>query len=293
MDKHPVLMRINVPFCVRKCSFCVRNVIEGRDTALIHDYVMALAVELRENAEEFADCQIQAIRFGGGCASVIDGADFEKLIRLIRSCYDVVEGAPITMRVSPADINGANMPFYNRVGVSRYDLEMISMEPQDFIHLDYLNYFDQLPYIASGFLRADRRPVMGNVLLYGKKTVSKWGFRRSVLETVRRSFCHVLLQRCVGNDAMDDAQAKAQLDEAAEILTEHGFTEYLPGRWAKPGSEDQFFTGAAKGMDVLAFGLGARTRFGGAQTTNTSDVNLYIRHSGEYEMITVDAVRSE
>lgn len=291
MDKHPVLMRINMPFCVRHCSFCRRSVVTGRDTGLIHDYVMALAVELSQNAEEFADCQIQAIRFGGGCVSIMDGTDFEKLVRLIRSRYDVAEGAPITMRVSPADVNGANMPFYNRVGVSRYDLEMISMEPQDFIHIDYLNYMDQLPYIASGFLRADRRPVMGNVLLYGKKTISRWGFRRSVLETVRRSFCHVLFERAAGEDVLPDEQAQAQLEEAAEILTEHGFAQYLPGRWAKPGCEDRFFAGEAQGMDVLAFGLGARTRFGGALTTNTDDLDTYIRHSGEYERITVQAER--
>lgn len=289
MDKHPVLMKINTPFCARKCSFCRRDVIGGRDSGLIHDYVMALAVELSENAEEFSDCRIQAIRLGGGCASVLDGADFEKLIRLIRASYDVAEDAPVTMRVSPADINGANMPFYNRVGVSRYDLEMISMEPQDFMHLDCLNYMEQLPYIASGFLRADRRPVMGNVLLYGKKHISKWGFRRSVLETVRRSFCHVLLERCAGEDAMDDAEAALQLEEAAQLFTEHGFAEYLPGRWARPGCEDRFFTGAAQGMDVLAFGLGARTRFGGAETVNTRDVGVYNRHSGEYEVITAEA----
>ncbi|MCC8067230.1 MAG: hypothetical protein LIO94_09050, partial [Clostridiales bacterium] len=182
-EKHPVVMKLNVPFCSRHCSFCSRAVTEGRDTSLIHNYIMALALELRANAEEFADCQIRAIRLGGGCASIMSGNDFDQLIRMIRTFYDVPEDTPITMRVSPADINGANMPFYNRCHVSRYDLEMISLEPEDFIHLDYLNYREQLPYISSGFLRADQRPVMGFVLQYGKKTISRWGFRRSVLET--------------------------------------------------------------------------------------------------------------
>lgn len=289
MDKHPVLMKIEVPFCVRQCSFCPRSVIPGRDSGLIHDYVMALAVELHANAEEFADCRVEAIRMGGGCASILDGADFAHLCRLIRQDYNVAPDAPLTMRVSPADINGANMPHFNHSRVSRYDLEMISLEPQDFATLDYLNYMDQLPYIASGFLRADRRPVMGFVLLYGKRTISRWGFRRSVLETVRRSVCHVILQRCAGEDCLSDAEAQAQLDEAAGILTEHGFVEYLPQRWAKPGCEDAFFAGAARGMDVLGFGLGARTRFDGALTVNTAQLPLYLAHSGEYAQITAQA----
>ena len=111
--------------------------------------------------------------------------------------------------------------------VTRYDLELYSLEPLDFCTLDTLNYSEQMPYITHGFLRADRRDSMGFVLLYGKKTVSRWGFRHSVLEVTRRPVCHVLLQRCAGADMLDDAAAQAQLDEAAQLLTEAGFVQYL------------------------------------------------------------------
>ena len=290
-EKRPVVMKLNIPFCLRRCSFCPRAVIEGQKSEAIHRYILALALECKANAPEFQDCQVQAIRLGGGCASIMAGTDFDHLLQMIDSLYDVSAQAGLTMRVSPADINGANMPFYNRRHVTRYDLEMISLEPDDFIHLDYLNYKEQLPYIASGFLRADRRPVMGFVLLYGKKTVSRWGFRRSLLETVRRSVCHVLLQRCAGEDAMAEEDAREQLAEAAGILTEHGFTEYLPGRGAKEGCEDRFWVEEARGTDVLAFGLGAVTRFDGAVSTNTSDLGTYLAYSGEYGRITESVVR--
>ena len=233
---------------------------------------------------------LQAIRLGGGSASIINGSDLDHLLRLIRSCYHVAEDAPVTMRTCPADINGANMPFYNRSHFTRYDLELYSLEPLDFCTLDTLNYSEQMPYITHGFLRADRRDSMGFVLLYGKKTVSRWGFRHSVLEVTRRPVCHVLLQRCAGADMLDDAAAQAQLDEAAQLLTEAGFVQYLPRRWAKPGCEDKFWQGAANGMDVLAFGLSAYTRLDGMITTNTSDLNTYLAHSADYEQITVSTV---
>ena len=167
---------------------------------------------------------------------------------------------------------------------------MYSLEPLGFCTLDTLNYSEQMPYITHGFLRADRRDSMGFVLLYGKKTVSRWGFRHSVLEVTRRPVCHVLLQRCAGADMLDDAEAQAQLDEAAQLLTEAGFVQYLPRRWAKPGCEDKFWQGAANGMDVLAFGLSAYTRLDGMITTNTSDLNTYLAHSADYEQITVSTV---
>ena len=281
-EKQSVVMKLNVPFCTRKPSFIRKNLIETGKTDLVHRYVLALAQELAANAEDFSDCRVEAIRLGGGTASIMSGTDFDQLCRLIREKYDVAEDAGLTMRTSPADINGANQPFYNRNHVTRYDLELYSLEPQDFIHLDYLNYLEQLPYISSGFLRASQRPVMGFVLLYGKKTVSRWGFRRPV--------SHVLLQKCGGTDLLGDEECAAQLAEAAELLADAGYHEYLPQRWAKEGAEDPFWRKAASGTPVLAFGLGAVTCIDGAVSRNTEDLDLYLRSSGDYTAITESAV---
>ena len=60
-----------------------------------------------------------------------------------------------------------------------------------------------MPYITHGFLRADSRNSMGFILLYGKKNVSRYGFRHSVLEATRRPVCHVILQRCAGRDMLE------------------------------------------------------------------------------------------
>lgn len=287
---HPVVMKLEFPFITRIPSFCGRTLTEGHNTELLHRYVLALALELKANAEDLADCEIQAIRLGGGSASIISGSDLEQLLRLIRSYYHVAPDAPVSMRTCPADINGANMPFYNRAHITRYDLELYSLEPLDFATLDTLNYTQQFPYIIHGFLRADRRDSMGFILLYGKKTVSRYGFRHSVLEATRRPVCHVTLQRCAGADALDDTAAQAQLTEAAELLSAAGYVEYLPQRWAKPGCEDLFWRGTADGMDVLAFGLGARTRLDGMLTTNTSDVSTYLSYSSDYKKITLSTV---
>ena len=127
---------------------------------------------------------------------------------------------------------------------------------------------------------------MGFVLLYGKKTVSRYGFRRSVLETTRRPVSHVLLQKCAGTDRMSEEECAAQLAEAAELLKTAGYHEYLPRRWAKEGGEDRFWTMSAAGTPVLAFGLGAVTSIDGAVSRNTTDLERYLNYSGDYEAIT-------
>ena len=86
-------------------------------------------------------------------------------------------------------------------------------------YLDMMPEGQKMPYITHGFLRADSRNSMGFILLYGKKNVSRYGFRHSVLEATRRPVGHVSLQRCAGRDMLDDAAAEAQLAEADELLT--------------------------------------------------------------------------
>ena len=86
-------------------------------------------------------------------------------------------------------------------------------------YLDMMPEGQKMPYITHGFLRADSRNSMGFILLYGKKNVSRYGFRHSVLEATRRPVCHFILQRCAGRDMLDDAAAEAQLAEADELLT--------------------------------------------------------------------------
>ena len=83
---HPVVMKLNFPFITRKPSFCGRTLIEGHNTELRHRYVLAMALELKANAADLADCEVQAIRLGGGSASIINGSDLDHLLRLIRSC---------------------------------------------------------------------------------------------------------------------------------------------------------------------------------------------------------------
>ena len=81
---HPVVMKLNFPFITRKPSFCGRTLIEGHNTELLHRYVLAMALELKANAADLADCEVQAIRLGGGSASIINGSDLDHLLRLIR-----------------------------------------------------------------------------------------------------------------------------------------------------------------------------------------------------------------
>lgn len=283
-----VLLKIHVPFCVQTCDFCTRDVIHGRDTQRLHFYAMALQKEIEANAGNFSDCIVTAIHFGGGTASTIDGKDFYELCKAIRANYNVDKNAPVTMRSSALDINGGNVPFFRRAGVTRYDFETMSLECKDFITLDFPDTLGWIPDV-SNVIHAFEKGNMGFVLLFGKNSITQLNFRRSLLAFVRGNASHLILQHYVGADVSTADEAEKRIDEARTLLGEHGFYEYLPLRFSKPGSKDYYSLKRAEGMDVIAFGMGAYTKFDGAKSLNTMDMETYFLHSDDFTKITVNA----
>ena len=72
---HPVVMKLNFPFITRKPSFCGRTLIEGHNTELLHRYVLAMALELKANAADLADCDYTLIVQSCCVIQIVGSAD--------------------------------------------------------------------------------------------------------------------------------------------------------------------------------------------------------------------------
>lgn len=285
-------MKLNVPFAYKRWDFSSQKIIPGYDSQRFHRYAVALSKELLSNASEFSDCEVRAIRLGGGTASLIAGEDLVQLVRVIRNYYHIAEDAPITMRASMSEINGGQLPFYRRVGIHRYDIELMSMERRDFSILDYPNHIDWVSIASASFLHAETERNMGFVLLYGHRDINAARFRHSLVLSTRTHCSHIELIKCAGPHAGNSDLIDSQMREARDVLPSAGYREYLPCRWAKEGCEDFYAQRRAHNTDELAFGLGAVTRFDGSITANTMDIERYLRNSDDFAAITVQAIRS-
>jgi oxygen-independent coproporphyrinogen-3 oxidase len=281
-----VSLKLNVPFCLRSCSFCTRQVLTGWDSARAHAYMEALRTELAANAEQFADCVIEAVRFGGGTASMAGGEDVSDTMRLIHHSYNVADDAQITMRAAISHFSGASMPMFKRAGIRRFDLEMLSLDPLSFHAVNKTDALGDFPVVCDHFLRSYTNNNLGVVLLYGHSRVERASFRRSVLAVVNSQAVHLQLQRCEGEEYAGDAEASAQLEDAEQLLTKAGFVEYVPCHFARPGQEDVYSMNRNRHGELLGFGLGAQTILDAVISTNTLDFDTYLIHSGDYTQIT-------
>ena len=281
-----VIVEFSIPFELRRPDYETRPTIEGWDSARSHRYMEALMCEVQVNAPEFEDCRVQAIHWGGGVATMANAQDVARVMRFVCDHYTLAENAPITLRGSISGISGASMPFYRRAGITRFDLEMMSLYPVGYERVNNQDSLGDFPVICDYFLHSAAQNNTGVVLLYGYEKAEPRNLRRSVVELTRSKVVHLILQRAQGPFAMNDATAEEQLAEIRPLLEDAGFVEYLPNRWAKPGCEDTFAQMKASGSEIIGFGLGATTVLDGAVTTTTDNLELYCENSGNFAAIT-------
>lgn len=286
-----IVVKFEVPFMVKRADWDGRSLIEGWDSTRMHCYLDALQREVAANADEFGDCRVTAVRWGGGLASLANAQEVSDTMRLVRDRYNVAKGAPVSMEAAISNISGASMPFFRRAGITRFDFEMMSLFPKGFALVNKLDNLGDLPVVCDYFLHAVDRNNLGLVLLSGYEATDRDNFRRSVVEVLRTPAVHVRLMRASGEQVLSPEETAAQEKAAREILCEGGFIEYLPNTFAKPGFEDPVLKTETTGCEgLIGFGLGAVTRLDGVASTNTSDLERYCAGAGNFAAITESAV---
>ena len=276
------LLRLNFPFCFQKCDFCKKDIVTGWDTRRLHECALATVREIEAAAEDFADCEIAAIRLDGGDVTALTGEDLWTLDRTVRASFSVREDAPVTLLSNPFQINGSLLAFANRIPVRRWDYEVFSTRAGDDAWLRRPDCREKLR-LAGAMTHAEEEGSMGAVLVLGHPDQTPERFRRTLVDLIRTPMVHLTLWRHPA------AGAAALPEEDRALLIEAGFEEYLPGCFARPGREDRYLSLRRAGAPVLAFGVGARTEFDGAYSRNTTDPALYAAHSDDFRRITVQA----
>lgn len=290
-EKRDAIVQVSIPFCVKDDALRRDGMILGWDSARMARYADALVAEIEANAGQFDDCRVRAVQLGGGVASNA-GADVARIVRAVRQACDVAEDAPVTMRSSIANVSGATMPFFRRAGVTRFDFEMLSLNPVDFVRLNRVDNLNDLPIICDHFLHSYANDTLGLVLAFGHRARDgedgALTVRRTALAAARSHATHVALARVAPELEAEPEELARQLGEMRNALVERGFVEYLPLRFARAGKEDRFAQLSAEGVPQVGFGLGAVTRLDGVESVNTRDLDRYCTAKGDFAQITED-----
>ncbi len=306
--KRPVLLHLGMPFYPVSRPWTSERLLVATDVDRAA-YVDALTREVLGAAPDFADCRVPAVLVGGGGGIAAHMADdrLGALLRDVRQRFDLTcdDGAPaeVTLTAHPGMVSAATLDACRKGHVTRLHLDFGTSSAAEARELGRFmgpeamevtrtvlaaSKLDLAFGLLAGIPGQTARSAVASVeavLGYGAAAVTLREFEldpASALAADRAA--HDDAWRAQVAHRLPDAGERAELLAAmADRLRDAGFAEYLPGEWALPGHESRYLQLEAQGSELLGFGLGACTRFGGVEARNTGDLATYLRFSDDPE----------
>ena len=289
---------VNIPFCRERCAFCNRRVYLDSPAAQ-HDYVDALLRELASAAPDLTDSEVVSVRLGGGSPTVLAEEELLRLTDAIRRAFAISADAEWTVEVSPNRVNTAWMVAFQRAGINRLSVGMVTGRQRE---CELLGMCCNLPSAEVALILPQMYHLASYeaVLLYGLPGETPDTLLTSAHFPVKYNAPEITFRRLEQPTGSAWLQKGLTLPEAPvfpekvrSYLAERGYTEYLPLRWCKPGHESRDALGEAGGADYLSLGADTVSRTDGVVYRTEPDRLLYQRHADDPERLYTVLGRAE
>lgn len=119
MTAPPLSLYVHLPWCVQKCPYCDFNSHAAGNAPPRQRYLDALLLDLEIEAARAAGRPITSVFLGGGTPSLFTPEEIGCLLDRVRSCFDVAQGAEITMEANPGTVECGSPAGYRDAGVNR------------------------------------------------------------------------------------------------------------------------------------------------------------------------------
>lgn len=284
---------VHVPFCARKCPYCdfysvVREAPEAR-------YVEALARELIRMRGEF-EGRARTLYFGGGTPSRLSVEAIGRVVASVRSLYQLVEGAEVTVEVNPDDATPAFFAGLHGVGVNRVSVGVQSVDAAVLRALGRQHAAAQGIRAVELARKAGIYNVSGDVM-YGIPGQRESSVRATCRALVAAGCTHVSAYHLIVEEGtrfgrqhaagvfqeVDEAVSEAHYQAVCEELGGAGFVHYELSSYARPGFESRHNSLYWRGGRYVGVGPGAHSYDGERRWWNPRSVGRYVARieSGE------------
>jgi len=262
---------VHLPFCRHKCGYCDFNAYAGMDR-LMPDYVSALERELAEAAGTRPFARLETVYLGGGTPSLLPPALMGRLLRFIRTTFDVAPDAEVTLEANPGSTDSERLASWLEGGVNRLSLGVQGFDGRALAVLERRTDAAQ----AESAFRLARAAGMRNInidLIYAVPYQS----RATWIDTLQRGLAlepdHIstycltfeegtLLWRRRAQGKLPEVEPDLQwdqLDEACSVLERAGYARYEVSNWARPGFESRHNLAYWRCRPVYGAGAGAHS----------------------------------
>lgn len=289
----PVSLYLHFPFCERKCRYC--DFLSGpAGVETREEYVDLLCREIELRAVEIitpseSTAAVDSIFIGGGTPSLMTPAQAARVMDAIRSRYQVLPDAEISMEINPGTVDPEKLLGLRAAGIGRLSIGVQSFDDSELRLLGRIHTAAE----ARETFYAAREAGFDNINLdlmsaLPGQNIETWSC--TLKEAVSLGPEHISAYSLI----IEEGTPLASLLDAGELpdlpseeedrqiyhftkqfLASRGYRRYEISNYAKTGYECRHNCGYWTGHEYLGLGLGASSCLGDERFRNPDQMDDY------------------
>lgn len=254
----------------------------------MQNYVEALLAEIE--ACEYGGANVDTIFIGGGTPSMLPAAAVGDILEAVRSKFNVISDAEITIEGNPDSLTLDKMTKYREFDINRLSIGFQSLNPEILSTLGRVHSRER----ALETFCAARTAGFQNInidLIFGVPADDIVAFRETLEAVVNLGPEHISaysliveegtpLAERIKNGSLsmpDDEIDRTDYHFCVDFLAKNGYRRYEISNFAKRGKESLHNTRYWRQDEYLGFGIGAASFMGGRRFANADDFEAYCR----------------
>lgn len=282
---------MHIPFCKKACHYC--NFHFSTSLRLKNGFLAAILREIDLTPEK-KDVEIASIYLGGGTPSLLEISEVEQILTHLRSRFDIVPEAEITLEANPDDMTLEKANAWRALGINRLSIGIQSFRESDLIWMNRSHSAAQaLQCIAiaqkAGFENLSIDLIFGSPGLDMKAWTEN--IEKALSMQIPHLSCYALTveprtaldgmirrNKKAGPDADMQAEQFLKLMEMTEAA---GYEQYEISNYALPGMRSRHNSSYWEGIPYFGFGPAAHSFDGSARKWNIANNAAYIKALAE------------
>lgn len=279
---------IHIPFCVRKCKYCDFLSFDNLDETVKGRYVNALFSEIRIQAANFCDYEIDTVFIGGGTPTAIPAQSLSEIIKCIKENFNVTEDAEITTESNPGTMTREMLETYKEAGINRLSIGVQSLDDRVLKALGRIHTAEEFKntYFTARSAGFDNINID---LMFAVPLLTEKIWEETLLEAIKLAPEHISfysLQLEEGTEfyemyrkgqlvLTDEDTDRRMYHNAVKLLQDAGYCHYEISNAARPGFESRHNLKYWMFEEYLGLGLGASSFVGGKRFVGTRIMEEY------------------
>ncbi len=283
-----MFLYIHFPFCRKKCIYCSFFSV-SYDDEKVKLYFNALCEEIKHWSSVFNKPNLSTIYLGGGTPTLLDLSLLEKLVFLIKDCFNWNKGIEFTIEANPESVSLPYLKSLISFGINRLSLGVQSLDNNALKWLGRLhdakmaiwacewareagfqNISVDLLWGLPGQTVKDWLKQLGKVTKMGIKHVSVYA-----LTVEKRTVLHYMVKQKMVDLPKEWEQVEMYI-KGAEFLESCGFLQYEISNFARLGFVCQHNMGYWESKPYLGIGSSAVSTIGSYRWENPRSIKKYM-----------------